>query len=73
MRWFRRCRTKADEREAAEDVRAAEDALRDLEQAMESAVERTSEISKITRTLRAADGRNHFTLMIRDALRGDFQ
>lgn len=75
MRWFKHRTREPDpgDVQAAEDVQAAKEALRCLEQDMEAARERTSEIREISRTLRRLGERNHFAPLVRDALGGKFQ
>lgn len=76
LRWPRR-RTKADtpaaEDPEARDTRAAKEALAALEQDIEAAHARMSEIRKISRTLRTRGEKNHFAPLIRDALGGRFE
>lgn len=55
------------------DVQAAQEALRCLEQDIEAARERTSEIRRISRTLRSLGERNHFAPLVRDAFGGKFE
>ncbi|MER7488705.1 hypothetical protein ABTY20_22930 [Streptomyces sp. NPDC126497] len=61
------------DQQAAEDVRAAEEALRVLRHDLARARERTAAISEISRTLRRLGERNHFAPLIKDALGGKFR
>jgi hypothetical protein len=73
VRWRRHKASRAEDERAAEDVRAAEEALHDLEGDLARARERTAVISEISRTLRRLGERNHFAPLIKDALGGKFQ
>ncbi|MBR7839816.1 hypothetical protein KDL01_41640 [Actinospica durhamensis] len=73
LRWLKRRTSKRADVPADEDVQAAQEELRNLEQAMAAAHERTSEIREISRTLRSLGERNHFAPLIRDALKGEFR
>lgn len=73
MRWFRRRKRGPEAAPPADDVRAAQEALWCLERDIEAARERTSEIRRISRTLRSLGERNHFAPLIRDALGGEFE
>lgn len=72
VRWFRHRKNRAETARSAEDVAVAREALRELEQSLQEAHGRTSEISAIARTLRRRGDQNHFAPLVRDALGGRF-
>lgn len=73
MSWTRRRKREPDREQAADDVRAVQSALRDLDQDIARARARTVVISEISRTLRRLAEQNHFAPMIKDALGGKFR
>jgi hypothetical protein len=73
MPWLRRRRAEPDRSQAADDVRAVQEALQSLEHDIAQAHARTAVISEISRTLRRLGERNHFAPLIKDALGGKFR
>jgi hypothetical protein len=71
--WIRRLKREPDREQTADDVRAVQDALQELQRDLASARARTAVISEISRTLRRLGERNHFAPLIKDALGGKFR